>query len=86
MLTKLKFMKTKFTTLVLCMFFMLHGNAQSDGFFNSNGFGGRETYQTHEEVSISNMNIDAAPLGSGSLLLVGFGLAYASFRRKEVVR
>ena len=85
-------MKTKFATLSLCMFFVLHGNAQTDGFFSSNGFGESriELYpypsQTNDEIGFDNMNIGTTPIGNGSLALIGLGLIYASLKRKEIVK
>ncbi|MBR6775161.1 MAG: hypothetical protein IKM23_05540 [Bacteroidales bacterium] len=85
-------MKTKFATLSLCMFFVLHGNAQTDGFFSSNGFGESriELYpypaQTYDEVGFENMNVSTTPIGGGCLSLLGLGLIYVSLKRKENVR
>lgn len=85
-------MKTKFATLVLCMFFMLHGKAQSDGFFNSNGLGEERLdlhpfpTQTYDEIGFENMNVSTTPIGSGGILLLGFGLFYTTLKRKESVK
>lgn len=85
-------MKTKLATLMLCMFFMLCGKAQSDGFFNSNALGeGRLNLypypaQTFDEIGFDNMNVSTTPVGNGSLALLGIALIYASLKRKEDVR
>lgn len=85
-------MKTKLATLLLCMSFMVHGSAQTDGFFSSNGFGESriELYpypaQTYDEVGFENMNVSTTPIGNGSLALIGLGLIYASLKRKEIVK
>lgn len=85
-------MKTKFATVVLCMFFMLHGNAQSDGFFKYqiSERAINETpvpYFTREELGFQNMNVNAAPIGNGLLVLSAVSLIYVlSLRRKEDVR
>lgn len=85
-------MKTKLATLMLCMFFMLCGKAQSDGFFNSNGLGQDRLNlypypaQTFDEIGFDNMNVSTTPVGNGSLALLGIALIYASLKRKEDVR
>lgn len=85
-------MKTKLATLVLCVLFMLHGKAQSDGFFTSDGLGQDRLNlypypsQTSEEIGFDNMNVSTTPVGNGSLALLGLGLIYVSLKRKEDVR
>ncbi len=85
-------MKTKLATIVLCMFFMLHGNAQSDGFFkyqiSERAINDTPTpYFTGEELGFQNMNVNAAPLGNGLILLSSVSLIYVLLsRRKENVR
>lgn len=85
-------MKTKLATLVLCVFFMLHGKAQSDGFFTSDGLGQDRLNlypypsQTSEEIGFDNMNVSTTPVGNGSLALLGLGLIYVSLKRKGDVR
>ena len=81
-------MKTKFATLLLCMFFMLHGKAQSDGFFNyqSTERAINETpvpFYPKEEQGFQNMNINAAPLGNGFVILSAVSILYVFLRRKE---
>lgn len=84
-------MKTKFATLLLCMFYVLHGNAQSDTFFNYQGTESERyntliPFNTNEEQGIQNMNVNATPAGSGTLILMATSLLYAFFRRKEDVK
>lgn len=81
-------MKTKLATLLLCMFFVLHGNAQSDSFFNyQTTEGGRYNtpvpFNTNEGQGIQNMNINATPTGSGTAILMATSLLYVALRRKE---
>ena len=81
-------MKTKFATLLLCMFFMLHGKAQSDVFFKyqSTERAINETpvpFYPKEEQGFQNMNINAAPLGNGFVILSAVSILYVFLRRKE---
>ncbi len=81
-------MKTKFATLLLCMFFMLHGKAQSDGFFNyqSTERAINETpvpFYPKEEQGFQNMNVNATPLGNGFVILSTISILYVFSRRKE---
>lgn len=87
---KVKFMKTKFATLVLCMFFALHGNSQSDSFFN---------YQSAERAvnttpvpfypkdgqGIQDMNV-TVPIGNGTMIFTIVSAFYVFYRRKESAR
>lgn len=84
-------MKTKFATLLLCMVFMLHGKAQSDGFFNyqSTERAINETpvpFYPKEEQGFQNMNVNAAPLGNGFVVLTSISLLYVFLRRKEELK
>ncbi len=85
-------MKTKFATLLLCMFFVTHSKAQSDGFFKYQitERAINETpvpYFTREELGFQNMNVNAAPIGNGILVLSAVSLIYVlSSRRKEDMR
>lgn len=85
-------MKTKFATLLLCMFFVTHSKAQSDGFFKYQitERAINETpvpYFTREELGFQNMNVNAAPIGNGLLVLSAVSLIYVlSSRRKEDMR
>lgn len=84
-------MKTKFATLLLCMFFVIHGKAQSDGFFNyqSAERAINETpvpFSPREEQGFQNMNINAAPLENGLVVLFTISLLYVFLRRKEELK
>ena len=85
-------MKTKFATLLLCMFFVTHSKAQSDGFFKYQitERAINETpvpYFTREELGFQNMNVNSAPIGNGLLVLSAASLIYVlSSRRKEDMR
>lgn len=85
-------MKTKFATLLLCMFFVTHSKAQSDGFFKYQitERAINETpvpYFTREELGFQNMNVNAAPIGNGLLVFSAVSLIYVlSSRRKEDMR
>ncbi len=84
-------MKTKLATLVLCMFFVLHGKTQSDSFFNyqskeSRAYGMSIPFDTNEGQDIQNMNVNATPTGNGTIILMATSLLYAFFRRKEDVK
>lgn len=85
-------MKTKFATLLLCMFFVTHSKAQSDGFFKYQitERAINETpvpYFTREELGFQNMNVNSAPIGNGLLVLSAVSLIYVlSSRRKEDMR
>ncbi len=85
-------MKTKFATLLLCMFFVTHSKAQSDGFFKYQitERAINETpvpYFTREDLGFQNMNVNAAPIGNGLLVLSAVSLIYVlSSRRKEDMR
>ncbi len=84
-------MKTKIATLMLCLSFMLHSYAQSDGFFE---------YQDSERAinmtpvpfymnewqEFDNMNVNATPVGGGFLMLSMMSMLYAFSRRKEEKR
>ena len=90
-------MKVKITTLVLCMFCIIHANAQqkTDAFFNYkyHDDATRATYvdATHlSTVGFNNMgisvNYESVPLGSGLFVLTLISATYLvlRLRRKEV--
>ena len=74
------------------MFFVTHSKAQSDGFFKYQitERAINETpvpYFTREELGFQNMNVNAAPIGNGLLVLSAVSLIYVlSSRRKEDMR
>ena len=81
-------MKTKFTILMLCIFVILNSNAQSDSFFKyqSTERAINETpvpFYPKEEQGFQNMNITAAPLGNGFVILSAVSILYVFLRRKE---
>ena len=94
LLTKLKFMKKKVTTLILFVVMSSSVMAQqkSDSFFNYNTYGETridtrvlpvETLGT--SFADMNVNVDA-PIGNGLLILICIGVVYAMLKNKEVVR
>lgn len=95
LLTKLKFMKKKVTTLVLFVVMSSSVMAQqkSDSFFNYNTYS--ETRVDTRVLPVEtlgtsfadmNVNVDAAPIGDGLLILMCIGVIYAMLKNKEVVR
>ena len=73
------------------MFFVIHGKAQSDGFFNYQS-AEREINETpvpfspREEQGFQNMNINAAPLENGLVVLTTISLLYFFIKRKEELK
>ena len=94
LLTKLKFMKKKITTLVLFVVMSSSVMAQqkSDSFFNYNTYGETRIDMRDLPVetlgtSFSDMNIYVdAPIGNGLFILMCIGVVYAMFKNKEVVK
>ena len=83
-------MKTKVTTLALCIIMPLSILAQcTDGFFSYNYSkrnGNASCFYYTEEFSFQGMNtVVDAPLTDALLLLITLGLLYAVVRRKAVV-
>ncbi len=86
---KIKFMKMKFTALLLYMLCIIHVNAQQkiDGFFNDESqvrAANIYTLYLDEEADFNNMNIiEDAPLGNGLLALTAISMSYLALKRKE---
>ena len=88
-------MKKAILTLAIILGITLGASAQNGGLFGKGPNRGYydeyyDEYDTREGVfnfSLPNQhgttNDESAPLGSGALLLIGFGAAYASLRRKN---
>ena len=89
-------MKKLVLTIVIVLGMTIGASAQyfgDDGQPNGGGLFGRgETRDADNGGSVStpllpghglNTNQDAAPLGSGALLLIGFGAAYAMSKRSK---
>ena len=73
--------------LAIALFAAVSANAQNDGFFTSsyNFEQNRNTPGWADEISLPGHGLDtnqAAPLGSGLLVLAGLGVAYA-MRKKN---
>lgn len=68
-------------------YFSDNGQAQGGGLFSRgatpNYAGGDEQQMPLLPAHGQNGNQDAAPLGSGALLLIGFGAAYAMSKKKK---
>ena len=89
-------MKLKITTLVLCMFYFIHVNAQhqTDGFFNYECYAERERASYIAPyvglnhiygVGIDNMemNTGTVSVGNGMIALMLMSTSYLALRRKE---
>lgn len=87
-------MRTKITTLVLCLLASIVVKAQqkTDGFFNSNDYRAiREIPIEMDEMSFNSMNVsEQAPLGNGIIILASIAIIYVMFKMiiksKEVAR
>ena len=93
---KIKFMKMKFTALLLYMLCILHVNAQqkTDGFFNYECYaeGERASYLASNVglnqfygVGVDNMemNTGTVSVGNGMIALMLMSTSYLALRRKE---
>ena len=88
-------MKKTILTLAIILGITLGASAQNGGLFGKGPNRGYydeyyDEYDTREGVfnfSLPNQhgttNDESAPLGSGALLLIGFGAAYVGLRRKN---
>lgn len=89
---KIKFMKMKFTALLLYMLCIIHVNAQQkiDGFFNNESQMRAVNIYTiylDEDADFNNMNIiEDAPLGNGLLVLTAISMSYLTLKRKEEMK
>ena len=87
----IKKMKKTIITLAIILGITLGASAQNGGLFGM-GPERRESYDAYDRTSNSGLllpsshgtgNDQDAPLGSGALLLIGFGAAYAMKNRKQ---
>lgn len=90
MKTNNKFMKTKLTTLVLCLVLTSHIMAQqkTDSFFtyqdlSSSNRATLVEFYTNDGTTIPNMNVNAASLEDGFFVLSLICMLYLIARRKE---
>lgn len=94
---KNKFMKTKITTLLLCVALSMPMKAQlkSDTFFYEPIFSSKinttpTDYGTYYAIEFENMEIEpmpeSVPIKSGMLLLTIFSSMYVMFKRKENIK
>lgn len=79
-------MKKVIATVAIILGLGVGANAQSDAFFTQNF----SDYRSAEDVVTPRLpahelmsNQDAAPIGTGLLLLAGMGLGYAALRKRK---
>ena len=85
-------MKKTILTLSIILGIAIGASAQNGGLFGK-GPEREESYDTYDRTSSgglllpqshgSGQDQDGSPLGSGALLLIGFGAAYALKKRKQ---
>lgn len=82
-------MKKTIFTAVLLMTMALGANAQNDAFFDWNS-STDDVFRSNDFESLvlpsihgDYLDSPAVPIGSGTLLLLGFGMAYVGLRQKK---
>lgn len=81
-------MKKVLLTLIMVVTVAFCANAQSDGFLRDSNFAnnnreGEDVNQIGLPKSHNSITDEAAPLGSGLIILTALGAGYAAARRKQ---
>ncbi|MBR7175766.1 MAG: hypothetical protein IKD32_00470 [Bacteroidales bacterium] len=78
-------MKKVIATVAIILGLGVGANAQSDAFFTQNfsDYRSAEVETPRLPAHMQTSNQDAAPVGTGLLLLAGMGLGYAALRKRK---